>query len=71
MTDTCDIMINIWEELENYAEFKYYLFISCDNYDIQFIIKDILKISAFSNIIDQAQNLAKSFRKISLQYTHL
>ena len=70
-TDTCNIITNMWEELKRYEEFKHCLFIPCDSHGIQLLIKDLLKIPAFSNIIDQAQNLAKSFRKVHLQYVHL
>ena len=70
-TDTCDTMFSMWEEFESYEEFKHCLFIPCDSHGIQLLIKDLLKIPVFSNIIDQAQNLAKAFRKAHLQYARL
>lgn len=63
-------MFSMWEELESYEEFKHCLFIPCDSHGIQLLIKDVLKILAFSNIIDQAQ-LVKAFRKAHLQYARL
>ena len=60
-TDTCSIMFSMWEELESYDDFKHCLFIPCDSHGLQLLIKDVLQLPAFSNIVNQAQILVKAF----------
>jgi len=69
--DTCSTMFSMWEQFECYDDFKHYLFIPCDSHGIQLLIKDILHLLYFSNVLQQAQLVAKSFRKALLQFTHL
>jgi len=70
-TDTCSTMFSMWEQFERYDDFKQCLFIPCDSHGIQLLIKDILHLPYFSNVLQQAQLIAKSFRKAFLQLAHL
>src|SRR5579859_5069021 len=69
--DICSTMFSMWEQFEHYEDFKQCLFIPCDSHGIQLLIKDILHLLYFSNVLQQAQLVAKSFRKALLQFTHL
>jgi len=70
-TDTCSTMINMWEQIEKFADFKHCLFIPCDSHGIQLLIKDLLQLPHFSNVANQAQSVAKAFRRAPLQYARL
>ena len=70
-TDTCSTMFSMWEQLERYDDFKHCLFIPCDSHGIQLLIKDVLDLPYFSNVLQQAQLIAKSFRKALLQLARL
>src|SRR5579859_1443877 len=61
-TDTCNTMFNIWEQFEHYDGFKHCFFIPCDSHGIQLLIEDVLHLPHFSNVLQQAQLVAKSFR---------
>src|SRR5579859_2016235 len=69
--DTCRTMFNMWEQLENYDDLKHCLFIPCDSHGIQLVFKDILNLPYFANVLQQAQLVAKSFRKALLQFARL
>ena len=62
ITDTCKLMFAMWLEMQKLVDFKYTLFIPCDYHGIQLLVKDLLKISTFKNIMDKAQTVVKSFR---------
>ena len=55
-------MFAMWLEMQKLVDFKYTLFIPCDYHGIQLLVKDLLKISTFKNIMDKAQTVVKSFR---------
>ena len=70
-TDTCNTMFKMWTELRHDDKFKHCLFIPCDSHGIQLLVKDILKIQHFKDILHKAQSIVKAFKKAPLQYARL
>ena len=70
-TDTYDTMFKMWTELQHDDEFKHCLFIPCNSHGIQLLVKDILMIPRFKNVLHNAQSVVKAFKKSPLQYACL
>lgn len=70
-TDTCDTMLKMWTELQHDDEFKRCLFIPCNSRGIQLLVKDILMIQRFKDILHPAQSIVKAFKDAPLQYARL
>ena len=64
-------MRGMWTEIEKLEDLKHCLFIPCDSHGIQLLVKDLLKLSDFNEIIQKAQYIVKSFRHAPLQYARL
>ena len=71
ITDTCALMFAMWLEMQRFVEFKHCLFIPCDSHGIQLLIKDLLQIPLFQDILQKAQKIVKAFRHSLLQYARL
>ena len=71
ITDTCKLMFSMWSEMQKFVELKHVLFIPCDSHGLQLLVKDLLKILTFKNIMNKVQTVIKSFRSSLLQYAHL
>src|SRR5579859_998022 len=69
--DTCSTMFSMWGEVEKYPDLKHVFFIPCDSHGIQLLVKDLLQIPRFNEVIQKAQFLVSSFRKAPLQYARL
>ena len=70
-TDTCKVMLNMCLQLQQYDDLKHCFFIPCDSHGIQLLIKDLLQIPRFQEVLKQAQTVVKAFRKAPLQYARL
>src|SRR5579859_7209587 len=70
-TDTCTLMFAMWLELQRFPDLKYCLFIPCDSHGIQLLIKDLLLLPAFKDILKKAQIIVTAFRHSLLQYARL
>jgi len=70
-SDTCSTMRSMWTEIEKFDDLKHCLFVPCDSHSIQLLVKDLLQLPLFSETIQQAQCIVKSFRKAPLQYARL
>jgi len=69
--DTCALMFAMWLELQRFPDLKYCLFIPCDSHGIQLLIKDLLLLPAFKDILKKAQIIVTVFHHSLLQYAHL
>jgi Protein of unknown function (DUF 659)/hAT family C-terminal dimerisation region len=70
-TDTCDTMYKMWTELQRFPDLKHTLFVPCNSHSIQLLIKDLLKIPRFKDVLHKAQTIVKAFKKAPLQYARL
>lgn len=70
-TDTCDTMLKTHWNLQQYPELKHVFFIPCDSHGLQLLVKDVLSLRAFKTILDNAQKIAKAFKKSPLQLARL
>ena len=70
-TDTCDMMFAMWRHIRAYPELEHCFCVPCDSHGLQLLIKDILAIPQFNDILENAQAIAKAFRKAHLQYARL
>ena len=70
-TDTCDTMRKNWRCSRQSPEFKHVFFIPCDSHSLQLLLKDILKLSTFEVVLDNAQIIAKAFKKSPFQLARL
>ena len=70
-TDTCSTMFQLWIQLRVLPDFRHVFFIPCDSHSIQLLVKDLLSLPRMKAIVDQAQVIAKAFRKAPLQYARL
>ncbi len=59
--NTCFTMKTLWSELEAFDELKHVFFISCDSHELQLLLDDILKLSWFVKILEDAQWIVKFF----------
>lgn len=69
--DTCSTMRGMWAEIEKFEDLRHCLFIPCDSHGIQLLVKDLLNLPYFNEIIQKAQCIVKSFRHAPLQYGRL
>jgi hypothetical protein len=60
-TDTCVIMQNTWSKLEKHPLLKHAFFIPYNSYSLQLLIKDILQLQPFCNVITKAQTTVSTF----------
>jgi len=70
-TDTCDTMLKTHWLMLQFPELKHVFFIPCDSHGLQLLVKDIVNLPVFKTILDQAQNIAKAFKKSTLQLARL
>lgn len=70
-TDTCDTMLSTWRHVRAYPELKHVFFIPCDSHGLQLLLKDVVSLPVFKAILDQAQKIARAFKKSKLQLARL
>ncbi len=63
ITNTCFIMKVMWAEIAKFSQMKHMFFVSCDNHDLQLLLKDIMKFSFFATIMQKAQLIVINFRE--------
>ncbi len=63
VTDIYFIMKVMWAEIAKYSEMKHVFFISCDNHELQLLLKNILKFDFFADVLQKAQLIVISFRE--------
>ena len=61
-TDTCPMMVKVWELMQQDPEFEYIFFIPCDSHGLQLLMKDIVSLPLFKVILQKAQALIKAFK---------
>ena len=71
ITDTCATMRSTWTGLELTEQLSHTLFIPCDSYGLQLLIKDILELPQIAPIIAQAQAIVGAFHHAKKQYAIL
>src|SRR5271155_5396656 len=71
ITDTCALMFAMLLEMQQMDEFKHVFFVPCDSHGIQLLVKDLLEIPVFKDIMAKVQTVVKSFRRSLLQYARL
>ena len=59
--DTCSTMRALWSELEAFDKLKHVFFVSCDSHGLQLLLDDIIKLSWFTKILEEAQWIVKFF----------
>ena len=70
-TDTCPTMFSVWELMRADNDFKHIFFIPCDSHGLQLLVKDILLLTSFKIILDEAQAIVKAFKNSPLQLARL
>ena len=70
-TDTCPTMLSAWGCLRACPELRHVFCIPCDSHGIQLLIKDLLSFGCVTDIIAQAQMVAKTFKNSPLQLSRL
>ncbi len=60
-TDTCATMRALWSELEAFDQLKHVFFVPCDSHELQLLLDDILKLPWFTEVLEGAQWIARSF----------
>ncbi len=63
VTDICFIMKAMWIEIFKYSEMKHVFFVSCDNHELQLLLKDVMKFSFFADVLQKAQLIVINFRE--------
>ena len=52
--DTRALMSSMWTEMQKVVEFKQVFFIPCDSHGLQLLVKDLLEIPVFRDIMQKA-----------------
>ena len=61
-TDTCGTMRKLWRALRGDRRFKHALFVPCDSHGIQLLIKDIVMLPEFQNVMRSTNDVVSHFR---------
>ena len=62
-TDTCETMRSLHRKLRTHAEFKHTFFVPCDSHGLQLLVKDILGIGYWREIMKHANTIAVYFKR--------
>jgi hypothetical protein len=66
-TDTCNTMRRMHEILQEQPELKHVFFTLCDSHGLQLLIKDILKLPWYSDVVKSISKIVATFKKSPLQ----
>jgi hypothetical protein len=61
-TDTCGTMRKLWKALRGDRRFKHTLFVPCDSHGIQLLIKDIVMLPEFQQVMRNTNDVVLHFR---------
>jgi hypothetical protein len=69
--DICAIQHVLWKKLNSISRFQHTFFVPCDSHGLQFLIKNILELSAFFIIFRKVSAIVTYFKFSKKQFTYL
>ena len=62
--DTCNLKRAVWDIIQHNPRFRHVFFVPCDSYDLQLLIKNILKLSKLDAVFKKALKCVNFLRKV-------